>query len=258
MLQTNTNTAFITPDWPVNNILAFSTSKHHPDPRFLKNQSSEKNSHFGNFNLGLHVNDDQLIVKNNRDTLLKFLPQETNLQWLEQIHSADIHNINQVSNKPLIGDALITEQKGIALAVMTADCLPIIISDKDGNQIAAIHGGWRSLSAGIIKKTLLQMRYVPAELYAWLGPCIGPKAFEVGGEVQCIFSQRDISLEKAFQQTSSDKYHCDLQLLASLQLQTLGLTNISRLEHCTYSLDNYYSFRRNNITGRMATVICLL
>lgn len=251
MQPTSTNRALLTPVWPVKNILAFSTTKLHPHAEHV-------NTAFGNFNLGLHVGDDKKHVESNRACLAEFLPENTKIQWLEQIHSADVHFIDQHTQTPLVGDALITRQKGIALAVMTADCLPILMSDGSGSQIAAIHGGWRCLAAGIIEKTLAEFSAQPSDICVWLGPCIGANFFEVGEDVFSAFFQLEQSLTLAFKPLNHDKYLCDLQRLAQLQLHLLGVRNLTSLSHCTYTQkEDYYSYRREQTTGRMASLICL-
>ena len=140
---------------------------------------------------------------------------------------------------------------------MTADCLPILLSHKNGSEVAAIHGGWRSLAANIIEKTLDKMHSKPAELVAWLGPCIGKYAFEVGSEVKEAFTQQGVAFNNAFIKQENGKYLADLQQIAQLQLQALGVSAISALAECTYQETNkYYSYRKEQVTGRMASIIC--
>ena len=240
-------------------VVAFQTTRQSPSSNSLLS-----NKPYDYFNLGLHVEDAALTVQNNREMLLSFLPvqdtKKTKIQWLEQVHGNHVVEVIEVSSDAIVADAAISRQKNIALAIMTADCLPILLSDEKGEVIGAIHGGWRPLAADIIANTLDKMQSKPAEIFAWLGPCIGREQFEVGEEVKDTFVNKSAFLERAFKKSNhnSKKYFADLQLIATLQLQHLGVKHISSLNECTYSLPNkYYSYRKNSTTGRMASVICL-
>ena len=261
-------------DWPVKNALALTTTRHHPfniDKNTYKSTTGKTfpTSPFQSFNLGLHVGDDKQTVLNNRNDLIKLLPPHSKIQWLEQIHAADVVTVTQHSEIPIITDAAITQTKGIALAVMTADCLPIILSSKDGDEVAAIHGGWRPLAANIIANTLNKMQTASTDIVAWLGPCIGNEAFEVGEEVKHTFVEHSPLFAQAFipsfiKKTNletlkpiKEKYVADLSMIASIQLKHLGINTICSLNHCTYQTKGeYYSYRRDGKTGRMATIIC--
>ncbi len=228
---------------------------------------------FNSFNLGLHVGDNTDQVIYNRNQLKHFIRQqlstdpsisdkkiaeEVNIQWLEQVHGNVVVTVTNVDEQPIIADASITRQKNIALAIMTADCLPILLSHKAGNEIAAIHGGWRPLVANIIEKTIKNMHSQPCDIIAWLGPCIGKTAFEVGSEVKEAFIQLDLAFNNAFFKQKNGKYLADLHQIARLQLTSLGITEISNLSECTYhKTEKYYSYRKEQETGRMASVICL-
>lgn len=240
--------------WPLQNVVAFTTTISHP-------HHFTDSSPFGNFNLGLHVGDDRLKVKNNRSILLDYLPEHSAIQWLEQVHGNHVEYIEKVT--PLVADAAITQQNKIALAIMTADCLPILIASTDGTEISAIHGGWKPLANNVVRNTVLKMKTKPSNLVAWLGPCIGPHNFEVGENVRAQFLQNNTNFEAAFEQITTDnntlKYLANLRLIADIQLKELGINAVYSLPHCTYTMqDDYYSFRRNNKTGRMATLICRL
>ncbi len=225
---------------------------------------------FGNFNLGLHVNDNAKQVVANRNNLVQFInqtlqsdplnescPAEIEIQWLEQVHGNKVADVIAVDGIPIVADASVTRQKNIALAIMTADCLPILLSHKSGNEVAAIHGGWRPLAGSIIKETLDTMHSKPEEVVAWLGPCIGNEAFEVGVEVKNIFIKQGDSFSTAFVKQANGQYLADLHQIAQMQLQSLGVTAISMLEECTYqNTSKYYSYRKEQVTGRMATIIC--
>lgn len=220
---------------------------------------SANNNDFKNFNLGLHVGDCAKQVEYNRKYLQDLLPDKTCIQWLEQVHGNTVIDISRVTKQTIIGDAMITREKNTALAIMTADCLPILLVSNQGNEIAAIHGGWRPLAGNIITNTVKKMHTRAGEINAWLGPCIGNKAFEVGSEVYKTFVDQGNIFSKAFSKQSNGKYLANLHEIAKLQLNNLGINHISTLSECTYSKpDKYYSYRKSSSTGRMATVITLI
>ncbi len=249
--------------WPVQNVQAFTTSRTHPF-KLSKNPQNIADDPYNFFNLGLHVGDSSINVEQNRSALLKLLPNNSQIQWLEQVHGNEVKQLTAHSIEPIKADAVITKNKGLALAIMTADCLPILLSNKEGSEIAAIHGGWRPLSQNIISNTVSKMTSENEQLYAWLGPCIGKQAFEVGKEVKDAFlklspefSKAFIKIEESPLRDKPNKFFANLQCIATIQLQQLGITHISYLAHCTHTMsDSYYSYRRENVTGRMATIIC--
>ncbi|WDE10710.1 peptidoglycan editing factor PgeF [Thalassomonas haliotis] len=247
------NPHFCQPDWPVANVLAFNTSRLHP----LKDNPPV--SYFDSFNLGAHVGDDIKGVEHNRQALKGFLPKASQIQWLEQVHGNTVVEVYDHSEQPRVADAAVTRNPDITLAVMTADCLPILLSCGQGKEVAVIHGGWRPLLAGIISNTLQKMQSRNRSLYAWLGPCIGEQAFEVGAEVRQAFLGQSAMFEAAFKPSGQGKYLGNLTLIAKLQLSSLGVKHISAVNHCTYTMaQRYYSYRRNGITGRMAALITRL
>lgn len=216
---------------------------------------------FDSFNLGLHVGDNAEQVTENRNVLSAYIRQNTEqaikVQWLEQVHGNQVAEVRTVDCNPIIADASITRKKNIALAIMTADCLPILLSNINGEEIAAIHGGWRPLAANIIEKTLEKMHSNPADIVAWLGPCIGNTAFEVGVEVKEAFTQQNKAFATAFVKQANDKYTADLHQIAKIQLASLDVKILSTLDECTYNnTDKYYSYRKEQVTGRMASIIC--
>ena len=268
-------------EWPLPHVVAFTTTRHSPENKctLLPNKEiysheSQSTSPYDFFNLGEHVGDSVKSVVANRSILPKYLVAQQSspddvlanqalpkvkIQWLTQVHEADVVDVVVHSDTPYVADAVITRQANLALAVMTADCLPILLVAKDGSEVAAIHGGWRPLAKNIIKNTLMKMTTSPQELYAWLGPCISQKAFEVGHEVKAAFIHQDEVFAKAFiDSTSSERCLADLHEIARLQLMALGVTDISALPHCTYSQQlEYFSYRREGVTGRMASVIMI-
>jgi YfiH family protein len=263
-LDTRTNSAIESVQWPVhsqlestvldNKLLGLQTTRLSPN-----NSSSDNNPVYDHFNLGLHVGDCAKQVEHNRQLLQKLLSSKTRIQWLEQVHGNSVAEISTVTKQAIMADAMVTREKNIALAIMTADCLPILLISNQGDEIAAIHGGWRPLAANIIANTVNKMHTSADKIYAWLGPCIGKEAFEVGGEVQIAFVEQDTIFSQAFNKQSNGKYLANLHEIARLQLNNLSIKQISTLSECTYSEQKkYYSYRKTPITGRMATIITLL
>lgn len=234
----------------------------------LASSTPKEQNPFEHFNLGLHVGDNAQRVIANRNALRHYIKQslykgndidavQVNIQWLEQVHGNEVVVVSTVNQQAIVADASITREKNIALAVMTADCLPILLTAANGEEIAAIHGGWRSLAANIIESTVERMLTESQDIIAWLGPCIGKNSFEVGREVKDHFIQQDRHFNTAFVEKSNGKFLCDLHSIAKFQLNLLGIKAISSLPECTYeNTDKYYSYRKKQTTGRMATIIC--
>lgn len=215
-------------------------------------------------NFGLHVDDDTAAVVQNRVRLCEQLGLQKTPQWLAQVHGVKV-----VTAK---GDGLVrtadgsySNQPGQACLVMTADCLPILLCDKAGTQVAALHCGWRSLAKGICAKLLPHFSSAPAQIMAYLGPAISQSHFEVGVDVLEAFfkSARNPlhadAIAKAFISARRPlHFYADIYALARAELQSLGIHNIYGGDHCTYQ-DNekFYSYRRDGITGRMASLIWL-
>jgi hypothetical protein len=247
------NPAIIPVDWPAKHCLAFTTSKLNP------NNIVYVDNTYGGFNLGLHVGDNEISVQQNRQVLQQYLPEHCKIQWLNQVHQSHVQIVDTVTAEPITADAQITRQKNIALAIMTADCLPILLAAEDGSEVAAIHGGWRCLADNIIEKTINLMHTPRHQIIAWLGPCISAKHFEISQSIQTIFEQQNSLLTSAFQQINTKKCLADLHKIATVQLQTLQVNKIFSLAHCTYAQSyQYYSYRRDKTTGRMVTLICCL
>ena len=237
--------------WPApKNIKAFTTTR----------EGGVSKSPFSSNNLGAHVGDCPNDVQKNRATLTTQLPNSP--IWLNQTHSTDIFNINQTSLSSLIenpivinADASFTKLTQTVCCVMTADCLPILVTNKNGDTVAAIHAGWRGLADGIIEKSIGVFNDKADDLLVWLGPAIGPTAFEVGNDVYNIFINIDASFSKAFTPCGK-KYLANIYQLATLKLNMSGVTNIYGGNDCTYKNESlFYSFRRDGQTGRMASVI---
>ena len=212
---------------------------------------------YDSFNLGTHVKDNAMHVTQNRQMLSQFLPSEP--VWLNQVHGVNVVDAAIASCEPE-ADASFTAQKNVVCVTMTADCLPVLLCDQAGTRVAAVHAGWRSLCDGVIESTLLQLQtnqmvLNPADYMAWLGPAIGPNAFEVGAEVRAQFMQKDAQAENAFK-PHGDKYLGDLYQIAKQRLNRLGITKIYGGGMCTYTDEaRFFSYRRDGDTGRMATLI---
>jgi YfiH family protein len=208
---------------------------------------------YGDFNLGLHVGDDQAQVLKNRHQLMQYCQLE-DAQWLEQVHGVKCVQAQRDKQIP-VADACWTDEKDFACIVMTADCLPVAV--RQGEKIAVAHAGWRGLLTGVLDSTLQGFDTSVTDI--WLGPAIGPKAFEVGDEVREQFIAENSANAAAFQVAAANgKWLADIYLLANIRLVKLGIKaeRIYGEKLCTYS-DNhaYYSYRRHARTGRMATVI---
>ncbi|MBA6232380.1 MULTISPECIES: peptidoglycan editing factor PgeF [unclassified Colwellia] len=263
--QTTIYNSLYNVEWPVQNVLAFTTTRLVPQQKTLSFNHSHSSA-YDQFNLGKHVGDDLEHVNKNRASLLAYLPSNTKIQWLEQVHGNKVVTVESHSITPLVADAAITRQKNIALAVMTADCLPILLTSIDGNEIAAIHGGWKPLAKNIIAHTLDNMKTANENVIAWLGPCIGQSVFEVGEEVKIVFERQSEKFSLAFvpaeqsvlpKTEGNNKYLANLAMIAKIQLNALGINKVYHLNHCTYSDEQqYFSYRRDSITGRMVSIIC--
>ena len=211
---------------------------------------------YDTLNLGLHVGDDPVRVNRNRQMLEPLMPSEP--VWLEQVHGTVVANADAAACR-VQADACIARQRGSVCVVMTADCLPVLLCDEDGTVVGAAHAGWKGLAAGVIEATVKEMGAEPHKLMAWLGPAIGPHAFEVGAEVRANFMEHDGKADQAFTPHGAEgKYYADIYLLARQRLTALGITRISGGTFCTYhQKDKFFSYRRDGVTGRMGTFIWL-
>lgn len=219
-------------------------------------------------NMGLQVGDEAALVAGNRERLRELVVKQQSqssiqLQWIDQVHGSDCVYIDSASAIPPRADALWTDRECIALAIQTADCVPVMLADDQGEIIAAAHGGWRGLLDQVLTQLVQALPTSPANLRAWIGPCIGPAYFEVGAEVW----RRVIAVYPeavTYHPNDETKRFVDLPLLAKRQLQASGVRMINGGEHCTYAGHQFYSYRQaihdrgaRAQTGRMATVICL-
>ena len=210
---------------------------------------------WASFNLGDHVGDDPQHVSANRDALTACLSAAP--CWLQQAHGTFAVNAEN-SPKPVVADAAFTRRAGRVCVVMTADCLPVLFCDRVGSVVAAAHAGWRGLVGGVLESSLAAMAVVPDNVLAWLGPAIGPSAFEVGDEVRAAFVADMPAASAAFAPAGQGKWFADLYALARLRLARAGVTEVYGGNACTFSdPTSYFSYRRDGVTGRMATLIWL-
>lgn len=244
----------IIPDWPdlPVNVGALSTTRRGGTSL----APFDDGSGTGGLNLGMHVADCQLHVRENRNLLRAVLPAEP--AWLAQVHGTTIVDAAGLSDVPE-ADASFAIAKGVVCAIMTADCLPVLFCDRTGRVVAAAHAGWRGLSAGILEKTVSRMRAADAgEIMAWLGPAIGPEYFEVGEDVRQAFVAHDASASAAFKPIAGGKYLADITMLARGRLRNAGVHCISGGGFCTVGdARRFFSYRRDKVTGRMASLIWL-
>jgi len=238
---------FIEPQWPAPaRVQALCTTR----------QGGGSASPWDSFNLGDHVGDSPAAVTANRAVLAASIAPATHIQWLEQVHGTEVVEAGQ-GDTP-VADACWTRTPGIACAVMTADCLPVLFASADGSVVAAAHAGWRGLQAGVLEATLGAMGGQASGILAWLGPAIGPRAFEVGPEVREAFVSRAAQASTCFTPSAGRPGHflADIYQLARQRLAGAGVTRIFGGEFCTFSDDaRFFSYRRDGQTGRMASLI---
>ncbi|WGE47085.1 peptidoglycan editing factor PgeF [Actinobacillus equuli] len=212
---------------------------------------------FDSFNLGDHVGDNPKDVQQNRQLLVEQFGLPHFPLFLTQTHSTRVIRLPYDGDN-LEADAVYTDQLNQVCLVMTADCLPVLFYSKDGKEVAAAHAGWRGLCDGVLENTVAEFACPPAEICAWLGPAIGPNAFQVGKEVIEQFCAFDPQAKQAFvaDLTTSGKFLGNLYQIAQQRLRKLGITEISGGEHCTFTEQEcFFSYRRDKQTGRMASLI---
>ena len=210
------------------------------------------------FNLALHVQDDARRVQQHRMQLLQdFAEYGVNkLTWMNQTHSTMCHRVDeQLCFSALHGDGLVTTQAGHALMMMTADCLPVVLMNADGSEVANLHAGWRGLAGGIVENTIAAMHSQP--VYAWLGAAISQACFEIGAEVKTAFCDKYPALDTAFKAgEQAGKHYADLYAIARYILQQQGVKTVLGGDQCSYlQAEDYFSYRRDAKTGRMATFV---
>lgn len=236
----------IIPDWPApERVKALSTTRH----------GGFSLPPYAELNLATHVGDDPSTVIRNRDYLVDLAQLPESPRWLNQVHGTHVMN-SQNWQLNMDADAIVSQQKNHLCTVMTADCLPLLLCNRQGNTVAAIHAGWRGLLAGIIEKTVAKFNDTPQDILVWLGPAIGPNKFEVSTDVYQSFTGHSAKAVQAFQQTDDTHYLADIYLLAKQRLSAIGINDVFGGEFCTVSNhQQFFSYRRDGNTGRMASMI---
>ncbi|MGB9095941.1 purine nucleoside phosphorylase YfiH [Erwinia sp.] len=213
---------------------------------------------WNSLNLGAHVGDNSLHVQTNRQRLVDLGELPAMPVWLEQVHGTEVLHLTGDQPGSLRADAVYTRQRGVPCAVMTADCLPVLFCSSDGKEVAAAHAGWRGLCQGVLESTLAAFIAPPEEIQVWLGPAIGPAAFEVGPEVRDAFLAQKMHSGGAFRPVG-EKYYADIWQLARERLVCSGVRHITGGGLCTLSNPTeFFSFRRDGVTGRLASLIWLI
>lgn len=276
---------WIIPDWPAPaSVRALSTTR----------SGGFSQGPWASLNLGTNSGDDPADVHRNREALNQVLPAEP--RWLQQVHGTTVlrHDggLGQSGNrspdasaistdntsvvggqgkapgpqfgeaaslsKPPEADAQWSNTPGAVCVVLTADCLPVLFCDRAGTRVAAAHAGWRGLAAGVLENTVAALDVPPGELLAWLGPAIGPAVYQVGDEVRAAFRQQEAAGAQAFVE-DGDRWLFNLYAMARFRLQQAGVSHISGGNYCTFSNPKrFFSYRRDQVTGRMATLVWLL
>jgi hypothetical protein len=247
--------AWLPADWAApGNVRAFTT---------LRGGPGVSSAPFDRFNLGSRCGDDPDAVVRNREALIEQAGLPATPQWLRQVHGTRVARLDDAVTAAAgsggaepEADAAITAAGDAVLAILTADCLPVVFAADDGSEVAAAHAGWRGLATGVLEATVAAMHAPPARVLAWLGPAAGPRAYEVGEEVFNAFVAHDPQAAAAFVPNRPGHWRADLYALARLRLAAAGVDRVSGGGLCTISDPaRFYSHRRDQRTGRMATVV---
>lgn len=247
--ERNKYDALIIPaDLPVDSAVGFTTTR----------QGGVSCGLYDSWNLGDHVGDDPELIARNRAQLTQYLPAMTRVRWLTQVHGTHVVAAHAACDG-VEADAAWTDQPNIACAVMTADCLPVLLASRTGPWVAAVHGGWRGLAGGVLEATISACPHPSDSLCAWLGPAIGPTVFEVGEDVLAAFTIRyGAAISAYFQPLDSHHWLADIYGLARSILQQEGVHAVTGGNQCTYTdPTRFFSYRRDAETGRMASVVSL-
>lgn len=244
-------------EWPAPpNVHAFTT---------LRAGAGASQPPFDRFNLGNRDaadGDDPAVVDRNRRELVERYGLPSPPCWLRQVHGTSVARFGTADSSGDTtvpeADAAVTNAAGVVLAILTADCLPLVFAADDGSEVAAAHAGWRGLAAGVLEHTLSAMQTPAGRVLAWLGPAAGPGAYEVGVEVRQAFVDQDAGAATAFEQTRPGHWHVDLYAVARRRLAAAGVRRVHGGELCTISEPGrFFSHRRDGRSGRMATVAWL-
>jgi|SRR5688500_4315229 len=211
---------------------------------------------FDRMNLGARCGDDAAAVAANRAALVDALQLPSAPSWLQQVHGIDVVDADcaVVEGEPR-ADAAVSREGGAVLAVLTADCLPLLFCADDAAAIAVAHAGWRGLAAGVIEATLARLACANGRVLAWIGPAIGVASYEVGEEVRAAFVDADAGAARAFETSRPGHWRCDLEALARRRLAAAGVTSVFGGGFDTFADTRFYSYRREARTGRFASLV---
>jgi polyphenol oxidase len=232
-----------------------------PAPRHVRARVSGRGGgvstgRYASLNLAAHVGDEPRAVRENRRRLALDWELPAEPCWLDQVHGATVADLD--AEGELRADGAVTSHAGVVCTIMTADCLPVLLADRRGTRVGAAHAGWRGLAAGILPAAVAAMRLPATDLLAWLGPAIGPEAYEVGDEVRAAFVGRDTGAGAAFTPNGHGRWQADLYALARLSLASAGVTAVYGGGSCTFTEPaSYFSHRREAPCGRIASMIWL-
>lgn len=238
--------SWIVPDWPAAaRVRAFVTTR----------EGGVSGGEYASMNLGTRSGDDPAHVEGNRAVVRGHLPSAP--CWMAQVHGTAVADLDRLGEgETASADAAVASHPGRVAAVLTADCMPLFFSDRAGTRVGVAHAGWRGLAAGVVEATLAALRTDPAEVLAWMGPAIGPAAFEVGPEVKQAFESADAGAASAFAPHLPGKFMADLYRLAHQRLERAGVGGIYGGGFCTYSdAARFFSYRRAQKSGRMGAFI---
>lgn len=235
----------IIPNWPAaKHIKAFSSTRA---------EGFSVGAYRG-LNLGSHVGDDSAAVEKNRQWLAHNAAMPSAPVWLNQTHSTQVEYLDSPSVEVIDADGVYTDKSGVVCSAMTADCLPVLLTNTQGTQVAAVHAGWRGLANGIVENAVEKLS---GDVMAWIGPAIGAQVFEVGQDVVDAFISVEPQAIEAFQpQAQQGKWLADMNKLVAQRLSRVGVKQVYYSDLCTYSdAERFYSYRRDGVTGRQATFI---
>ena len=244
--------AWIFPDWPAPSCVHTAVT--------TRDGPGVSQPPFGRFNLGLRSGEDAQTVRSNRSALRQSLGLPAEPRWLRQVHGIAVADLGPLpSQDEPEADAAVSHLPGTVLAILTADCVPVLFCAQDGSAIGAAHAGWKGLAAGVLEETIEQMQQPASGVMAWIGPCIGAPSYEVGDEVRKAFLAHDAAAASAFAATRPGHWLCDLAALARQRLQAAGITRIYSGGFDTRVDARFYSYRREGArSGRFASLIWLL
>jgi len=242
----NLPAGWIVPDWPAPaRVRAFVTTR----------EGGMSAGEYASLNLGTKSGDDPARVAANRQAVQAHLPSLP--CWLTQVHGTAVANLDRAGEgESVVADAAVTSVARRVAVVLTADCLPVFLCREDGSRIGVAHAGWRGLAAGVLENVVSSLGSDPSRVLAWLGPAIGPRAYEVGSEVREAFASSHGEAASAFASRGEEKHMADLYALARLRLAKAGVESVSGGSFCTYTeQERFFSYRRERKSGRMGAFI---